>query len=359
MQRRRAWVLAAAFAAGGAASSAATAPEAYTAAVAKRRAQALEARADAAADPARRAQLREAAVAARVAAAEADMAILRARATTLARRVADQRTRLAVHEAPVARMLATLAALSRRPPIVALAQPGSITDLVHARAVFAATLPVLRARSAALRAEVARGRIMQASAADAERRLRAGRARLVEAREQLAAVTGGDDDRALAMEEAVRDTAERLTAIGSEQAVLADVMALAVPPVPPASRRAEGAYRLPVRGRLVTGLGEMSGNGVRARGLTIAVPAATPVVAPAGGRIRYAGAFRSFGQIVIVDHGAGWASLLTGLGRVAVRPGAMVAAGAPLGTAPAVDGARVTVELRRRGRPVEITPLLG
>ncbi|WP_037489292.1 murein hydrolase activator EnvC family protein [Sphingomonas phyllosphaerae] len=328
--------------------------------VAKRRAQSLEERADTIADPAQRAQLREAAVAARVSAAEADLAILQAQAAVIDRRLATQRALLAAREAPVARLLATLTALARRPAIATLAQPGSVADIVHAQAVSTAILPVLRARSAALRRAVAHGRVMQASAATAQRRLRAARARLVEAREQLAAVTGGDDDRALAMEEAVRDTAERLTTLGSEQAVLADLMALPLPPVPHEVPAAKGsAYRLPVTGRLVTGMGEVSGNGVRARGLTLAVPAAAAIVSPAGGRVRFAGPFRSFGRIVIVDHGAGWTSLIAGLGTVAVEAGASVAAGAPLGAAPKVDGARVTVELRRRGRPVDIAQLVG
>lgn len=327
---------------------------------AKRRAQWLEDRADAIADPARRAQLREAAVAARVTAAEADLAALHVRAAVIERRLATQRALLAAREAPVARLLATLTALARRPAIVTLAQPGSVADLVHARAISAAILPVLRTRSEDLRRAVAHGRVMQASAAAAQRRLRAARARLVEAREQLAAVTGGDDERALAMEEAVRDTAERLTTLGSEQAVLADLMALPLPTVPHGGAAAPTrAYRLPVEGRLVTGLGEVSGNGVRARGLTLAVPAAAAIVAPAGGRVRFAGPFRSFGRIVIVDHGAGWTSLIAGLGTVAVESGASIAAGAPLGTAPRVDGARVTVELRRQGRPVDIAQLVG
>ncbi|MFK3889963.1 murein hydrolase activator EnvC family protein [Sphingomonas sp. NPDC079357] len=327
---------------------------------AKRRAQWLEEQADRIADPAQRAQLREAAVAARVTAAEADLAALQAQSVAIDQQLARQRALLAAREAPVVRLLATLSALARRPAIVALAQPGSVADLVHARAVSTAILPVLRERSAALRAAVAHGRTMQASAATAQHRLRAARARLVEAREQLAAVTGGDDERALAMEEAVRDTAERLTSLGSEQAVLADLMALPLPAIPrrlPAAKNP--AYRLPVTGRLVTGMGEVSGNGVRARGLTLAVRAAASVVAPAGGRVRFAGPFRSFGRIVIVDHGAGWTSLIAGLGNVTVESGATVAAGAPLGIAPKVDGARVIVELRRKGRPVDIAQLVG
>lgn len=356
MRAQASWVMVVAAALCGGGAGAAPEP----AATAQRRAQMLEERADRIADPARRAELREAAVAARVAAAEGDLAGLQARAAAIKARLATQRRLLAAREAPVARLLATLTTLTRRPAVVALAQPGSVADLVHARAVTTAVMPVLRARSEELRRAVANGRALQASADAAEDRLRTARGRLVEAREQLAAVTGGDDERALAMEEAVRDTAERLSTIGGEQAVLADVMALALPAMPLASAGvATPAYRLPVRGRLVTGLGEISGNGVRARGLTLAVPAAAAIVAPAGGRVRFAGPFRSFGRIVIVDHGAGWTSLIAGLGSVAVESGASVKAGAPLGAAPKVDGARVTVELRRRGRPVDIAQLVG
>lgn len=328
--------------------------------MARQRAAALERRADAVAAPAERARLREAAVAARVAAAEADIEILHARAALIAARMRADRAVLALRDAPVARLLAALTSVARRPVVAAIVQPGSVTELIHVRAVLDATVPVLRARSAALRRDVARDRAVHASAAAAEAQLLAGRARLVDAREQLAALSDGDDDRSLAMEEAVRDTAERLATIGGEQAVLADLMALSpatIAPAVPARRTA--SYRLPVAGRLLTGTGEVSGNGVRARGLTLAASAAAVVVAPAAGRVSYAGPFRSFARIVIIDHGAGWTTLITGLGAATVARGADIAAGTPVGRAPAVEGARITVELRRRGRAMDIAQLAG
>ena len=105
----------------------------------------------------------------------------------------------------------------------------------------------------------------------------------------------------------------------------------------------------------------MSDAGVRARGLTFAVARRR-----AGGRarrrarVRFAGAFRGYGTIVIIDHGDGWTSLLTGLGGADGRVGDRVAPGAadrPRGERRATP--RVTVELRRRGRPVDIAALIG
>lgn len=82
------------------------------------------------------------------------------------------------------------------------------------------------------------------------------------------------------------------------------------------------------------------------------------MVAPAAGRIAYAGRFRSFGRVAIIDHGGGWTTLVTGLGALAVAAGQDVAAGAPLGRAADGDEPRVTVELRRRGQPADIAALL-
>ncbi|MEH3045654.1 murein hydrolase activator EnvC family protein [Sphingomonas adhaesiva] len=331
---------------------------------AQRQARAFDARADAATDPAERARWQERAVAARVAAAEAEIAAGRTRATLIGALLGEQRRALATQQAPVADALGSLATLARRPALVTLVRPGSVGDLVHVQAVLGTTLPALRARTATLRAQLARTRTLQDSAEVAARALEDGRGRLVEAREQLAALDGAaeaGDERALALGEAARDAGERVARIGGEQAVLGDVIALPGPPAA-AAAVASGqppAYRLPVAGRLVTGLGEVSGDGVRARGLTFAVTSGAAAVAPAAGRIGYARPFRSYGGVVIIDHGAGWTTLVTGLGALAVRPGQVVAAGAPIGRAAVNDGAQVTVELRRQGRPMDIARLVG
>ena len=87
------------------------------------------------------------------------------------------------------------------------------------------------------------------------------------------------------------------------------------------------------------------------------------MVAPAGGRIAYAGRFRDYGRVVVIDHGEGWTTALTGLGETEVTIGDRVRAGDAIGRAAGVDATgqppRVTVELRRRGRAVDMTPLIG
>ncbi|MFM6852561.1 MAG: murein hydrolase activator EnvC family protein, partial [Sphingopyxis sp.] len=105
-------------------------------------------------------------------------------------------------------------------------------------------------------------------------------------------------------------------------------------------------------------LGEVSSEGTRSRGMTIVTAPGAQVVAPADGRVVYAGAFRSYGRIVILDHGGGWTSLVTNMIAVSVNVGDDVAQGAPIGrTGPGAP--RVTVELRRAGMPMDIATLIS
>src|SRR3546814_7173211 len=77
------------------------------------------------------------------------------------------------------------------------------------------------------------------------------------------------------------------------------------------------------------------------------------VGAPTRGRVAFAGEYRGYGRIVIIDHGNGWTTLLAHLDRLSVEVGSIVRQGDPIGTA-GRDRPRVIVELRRNGRPVNI-----
>jgi septal ring factor EnvC (AmiA/AmiB activator) len=330
------------------------------AALAARQAEALDARAAGSDSPVERARWARAAVAARVRGAEAGIAAAEERSALVSARLSRQRAELATQQGPVARLLAALVALTRRPALATLTQPGSVADLVHVQAVLSRTMPAVATRTATLREELTRTRALQASAAVARASLETGRGRLLEAREQLAALSGEEGETAQALGERTRDIVEQLGTIGSAQTTLGDLVALPGPPVTiGAEVRHLTAYRLPVAGRLVTGFGEVSDNGVRARGLTIAVAPSALVTAPAAGRVVFAGPFRSFGRVAIVDHGEGWTTLIAGLGALSVRLGDDVSAGAPIGRAASGEDSRITVELRRRGRPADIVALLG
>lgn len=348
------------------------------AATAARRAARLAAAADEERNAADKARREEQALAARVAAAEANLATAGARLMLVERLLSDQRAKLGRAQAPVARLLAALESLARRPTIVAVAQPGSVDDLVHVRAVLGSAMPVVRQRTESVRSELAETRRLQASATLAAKALSDGRARLETDRLALAKLEAthrqrsqtlgrgaiGESDRALALGERARDLVDGMAETSDAKATAASLIALAGPLprpiapgiVPPLSPR--GVYRMPVTGKLVTGFDEISDSGVRSRGLTFTTAARASVVAPAAGTIRYARRFRDYGTIVIIDHADGWTSLVTGLAATVVRPGDRIAMGAVIGTAGS-DDPHVTVELRRLGRPIDAAALMG
>lgn len=354
------------------------------AAQARARSERLEREAAAAADAAQETRTRAAAVAARIQGAEADIAAAEARVAIVEALRRAQAQRLARQQGPIVRLVAALQSLARRPSATTLVQPGSLTDLVHVRALLATTIPAIETRTSEVRGELARARRLRDGEVLALRALQASREKLAAERVSLARLEASErvrsrdlgrsamleQDRAIALGEEARDIVDLMEEIGVQSDVRARLAALpdpqprpgTGPAAPPPPEQAETsdrpAYRLPLAGDIVAGLGEVSRAGVRARGLTIAPRPAALAVAPAGGKVAFAGRFRSYGEIVIIDHGAGWTSLVSGLAGLRVRTGDALTDGAPIGRA-AGDQPRVTVELRRHGRPVDIATLLG
>jgi septal ring factor EnvC (AmiA/AmiB activator) len=79
------------------------------------------------------------------------------------------------------------------------------------------------------------------------------------------------------------------------------------------------------------------------------------VVAPAAGEVAYAGLFRSYGQVLILNLDGGYALVLAGLDAVSVQVGESVRAGQPVGemSASATPAPELYVEVRRGGQPVD------
>jgi septal ring factor EnvC (AmiA/AmiB activator) len=344
---------------------------------AQARSQALEAQAASERDQAAQARQQEAAAAERIKGAEADIEAARARIAIVDRQLAGQRTVVAERQGPIMRLIAALQSMARRPAALGLVQPGSTEDMVHVRAVLGTVMPVVQARTADVRAELNRIRGLRSQAESAVASFRDGRARLESERVSLVRLEAEhrltarnldksalvESDKAIALGEQARDIVDQMQTTTQAAALQTDLQALPGPLPRPGEDAARPAprggapYKLPVTGQIVTGLGELSTSGARARGITLAPAANADAVAPAGGKILYASGFRDYGGIVIIDHGNGWTSAITGLAGVAVHKGDSVSQGQLIGRVGG-DNPRLTVELRRRGRPMDLTQLL-
>ncbi len=351
---------------------------------AEQRGNALRRQAESASNDADRFGSEAAALAARIQGAEADIKAARARISIVGRLQQQQRARLAEKQGPVIRLTAALQMMTRKPTALTLVEPRSLDELIYIRSIMSTVLPEIERRTASLREEVQQGEKLRAQSVRAIASLNESQQRLSDRRKQLAGLeankritasqfandAGIEQDRALALGEEARDILDLMDQIQRSGAVRESLADLDGPMLRPGQGRSApvsgkprdpdiaSAYRLPVIGEIVTGLGEISDSGYRSRGLTIAVDANAQIVAPAAGRIAYSGRYRGYGNILIIEHEAGWTSLITNMANTSVDVGEEVVQGAPVGRS-GNDEPTVTVELRRNGRPIDIAALVG
>lgn len=357
---------------------------------AEQRSERLEAAAVQAVEAAEKTAREAAALAARIQQAEAGISAAEARIALLDRERASLREELGSEQAPVIRLTAALQQFSRRPVALSVLRPGSVKETVYTRALLASAIPVVHERTAHLRAQLARGEELRQQTEQAVRVLRAEESHLAERRRQLAALetrhrlasreasgsAAREAERALALAEQARDLdalvgeldragdlRRRLAALPGpilRPARPEDAELAAVAPAPQPENTAAPApspYLLPVTGRTVRGFGAVGTAGL-STGISFAPRAGAQVVAPAAGRVAFAGPYRGYGRIVILEHEGGWTSLITGLARLDARVGDTLVAGAPLGIAGQAQPV-VTLELRRAGEPVNPLQYVG
>jgi len=119
-----------------------------------------------------------------------------------------------------------------------------------------------------------------------------------------------------------------------------------------------GKYAVPVAGEIVKRFGEADGF-QDAKGLTIRTRPGAQVVAPFDGQIMFAGPFKGYGQILIIDHGGGYHSLLAGIDQIEASVGQRVVAGEPVGVMKSGEpNPSLYLELRRQGQPINPLPWL-
>jgi septal ring factor EnvC (AmiA/AmiB activator) len=136
------------------------------------------------------------------------------------------------------------------------------------------------------------------------------------------------------------------------------------PAVPFAQAKAQ--LQLPAHGRRVLSFGDKTHNDGRSKGIVLETRHSAQVVSPADGWVVYAGEFRSFGQLLILNAGEGYHILLAGLSQIDVQLGEFVLAGLPLGLmaaqlkgtkAKGADTAPVLyIEFRKDGSPINPDP---
>ncbi len=302
----------------------------------------------------------------------------------------------------IVEVLAALQRMGRRPPPAVLARPEDILESIRTSMLLGAVLPELRQEAETLAADLSELiRLREAIARDRETLGREA-ANLARERQRLEALVAARQDRLVQVEQNAGSERDRAAGLAAQAATLKDLIDRMEREVAAATRAAEEARRAaetqsretrerfaalafrdparlspkipfqeargvlptPVAGEMVRAFGTPDGVGGTTRGISFSTRAGAIVSSPADGWVAFAGPFRSFGRLLIINAGGGYYLLLAGMEQINVEVGQFVLAGEPVavmgsGSAPPTGGSNeplLYVEFRKDGGSIDPAP---
>ena len=342
-------------------------------------------------------------VAAQVQAVEARIAEAEAKLRPLDAREQQIRSSLDSRRSEVVEVLAALQRAGRRTPPALLVRPEDALQSLRTAILLGSVVPELRSRAQALAKDLSE-LVALRKAIGAERdRLAGDRDKLREDQTRLAALVDerqrnqneaeknleAESARAIVLSKQVDSlqgliskmeqdvkSAAKAAAVASQQGTPAtvngkpDLAALKNPSrLSPAIAfaSAKGLFALPVNGVKIRAFGGSDGSGGVEKGISLATRPGAQVTTPCDGWVVYAGPFRSYGQLLILNAGGGYHVLIAGMGRISVNIGQFVLTGEPVATmgttsqvasilAANASQPVLYIEFRKDGTPIDPGP---
>ncbi len=336
-------------------------------------------------------------IASRVRDVEGGIADTEARLRALDDREQQIKSSLDSRRSDVVEVLAALQRAGRRTPPALLVRPEDALQSLRTAMLLGAVVPELRARAESLAADLGKLVTVRKTITRERDRLAADRDGLRADQTRLSALVDERQRKQAGIERDIEAEATRAQAfarqvdnlqalIGKmEQDVKSAAMAAAAarqsgnradpallknpgrtsPAVAFAS--AKGLFKFPVNGTKIRDFGGSDGAGGAEKGISLATRPGAQVTTPCDGWVVYAGPFRSYGQLLILNAGGGYHVLIAGMERISVNIGQFVLTGEPvatMGTTSQVASILATnpsqpvlyVEFRKDGTPIDPGP---
>jgi len=310
---------------------------------------------------------------------------------------------LASRRAEVTEVLAALQRAGRRSPPALLVRPEDALRSLRTAILLGAVVPEMRARAQRLIDELGELVHVRKQIADERDQMAAGRDKLTADQQRLAALVDERQRQQSALEQDADNERRRAEGLAKQASDLKDLIAKMeldlksaakaatsanLQGTPPAANgkpnldalkdpgrlspaiafsSAKGLLPLPVNGVKIRGFGGSDGAGGVERGISIVTRAGAQVTTPCDGWVVYAGPFRSYGQLLILNAGGGYHVLLAGMERISVNIGQFVLTGEPVATmgtqaqvasilASAPSQPVLYIEFRKDGTPIDPGP---
>ena len=319
---------------------------------------------------------------------------------------ADQeriRQSLASRRTEIMDVLAALQRAGRRAPPALLVRPEDALRSLRAAMLLGAVVPEMRSRAESLVNQLGELVKLRRQIADEHDRLAVDRDRLNADQQRLAALIEARQKQQAQVEQDIEAERQRAAALARQATSLQELIARMeldlkaaakaaaaanVQGSPPsvagkpnlgalkdpgrlspaiAFASARGLLPLPVNGVKIRAFGSSDGSGGIQRGISLATRAGAQVTTPCDGWVVYAGPFRSYGQLLILNAGGGYHVLLAGMERISVNIGQFVLTGEPVATmgttsqvasilAATPSQPVLYIEFRKDGAPVDPGP---
>lgn len=280
----------------------------------------------------------------RIRATEAQMSAAEARLEPLDVREAEIKNSLANRRGVLSDVLAALQKIGVRPAPALILRPEDALKSVRSAILLGALVPELRAEAQKLVADLDELARVRRDIAAERAQLEKNRAALEDDRSRISALIAerqrqyAERDKARQAEHA---EAQALAKKAANVQELVTRMEQEIAKAAEAARReaelaripfaeAKGKLPLPVAGSVLRGFGVANGTGGTEKGISIATRANAQVSAPCAGRVVFAGPFRNYGQLLILNAGGGYHILLAGMAKITVDLGQSVVMGEPV-----------------------------
>lgn len=342
-------------------------------------------------------------IAGRVRGIESGIADTEGRLRPLDARELQIRASLESRRGEIAEVLAALQRAGRHAPPALLVRPEDALQSLRTAMLLGAVVPEMRARAAKLAGDLGELVSLRKTISEERDRLAADRDRLNEDRARLAALVQERQKTQTAAERDMEAERQRAAALAKQAETLQELIARMEQDVKAAARAAaaaelkgapgtpggrpdlgalkdparlspaiafasaKGLLRVPVNGPRIRAFGSSDGLGGQEKGISIATRPGAQVTTPCDGWVVYAGPFRSYGQLLILNAGGGYHVLIAGMERISVNIGQFVVTGEPVATmgatsqiasilAAAPSQPVLYVEFRKDGTPIDSGP---
>lgn len=265
----------------------------------------------------------------------------------------------------LADLILALERIRRVPPEAMLAKPGAPIETAQSALLMGTILPALNKKAAALKSNLEN--LEKISGELKEKREAALKATksLTEKRKELSGLVKKRETIFADTHANLKQEKETLRRISNEAKNVTDLVgrlkeerkkSKKTALIPDVINVPPGRARLPVSGKVRIGFDDPDDFGAPSKGISIESRAGALVVAPMGGVVRFAGSFKNYGNMVIVEHENGYHSLIAGLEKIDTVVGQSVSAGEALGflhgAGDSGENPALYYELRRNGKPV-------